>query len=417
MKLICPISGVPFRTYDSLRMALPLEHPVFSLTFHQLIQLLDDVKEQEDEFLQNVLSIHDGSNVSEIQSQLHTTQKEFTSQALEAIAEKNWRNPIFKLYQSKSLVMLAWMKHNELLEVETGYAARPSPQLIDMYFWSSCELFMQLATIQVKSVRDSLPRYRVSKQNENLANFADYLDLLYSAKYSIGNRYRSIAEENKLRAMEMALTMLNRRREVQKKELIGGSNIAAKWALTITNCPKDIYDFWFAILASNSSKLTFDGVKIGERWETVTIGDLRELRDWLEDNLVGPRGEEKSEYHPDDGEYYFTARLHVLNIIRKHIATIEQGTAAYQIVNAAMGSEILFASDDKLEILAIQYGLTPKPDFSRVGSKLELLRAMATWRHATKGAILDLKVKKESEEKEKKDQEKSDKKGGQYEIL
>lgn len=291
--------------------------------------------------------------------------------------------------------MLAWMRMAGLLEVEKGYAARPSPQIIDAYFWSSTELFMWVNTIRVKSVLESMPRYRVSKHNENLLNFPDYLDLLYDAKYAIGNRYKSIAEENKLRSMEMALTMLARRQDNLKKSVLSGSNnIAAKWALTITNCPKDIYDFWFGILASPSLKLTFDGVKVGERWENVTAGDLRELRDWMEDNLIGPRGEEK-EVNSDDREYYFVARMYVLNIIKKHLTILEQGTAAYDLVNTAMGSNILNATDDKLEKLALEKGLPGKPDFSKAPDKITFIKEVAAWRHKTKQQLLDID-KKES---------------------
>lgn len=412
MKIICPISGVPFRTYDSLRMAIACEHPIFSLPFESLTVILNDIKEQEDEFLQTIQSGNNTETQLSLQAQIANTQKEFTNKAIEAIAEKNWRNPVFKLYQSKHLVMLAFMKQADLLQVETGYCARPSPQLIDAYFWSATELFIWAATIRSEHLKEQLPKYRISKHNENFSNLSDYLDLLYETKYSIGNKYRSISDENKLRAMEMALAMLNKHRSAQKKELTGGSTIAAKWALTITNCPKDIYDFWFEILKAPSIGLTFNGVKVGDKWESVTVGDLRELRDYLEENLIGPRGEGKQS-HLDDSEYYFTARQVVLNIIRKHIATIEQGTTAYQIVNVAMGSSIVSATDDSLERLALSAGLDPKPDFALfVGRKLEFLRAMAAWRTKTK----EILIKKQEEAATVKDNEDKSK-GGGYEIL
>jgi hypothetical protein len=41
MKAICPISGVPFRTYDSLPLTWACNHPIFSIPFDRLVSSLE----------------------------------------------------------------------------------------------------------------------------------------------------------------------------------------------------------------------------------------------------------------------------------------------------------------------------------------------------------------------------------------
>lgn len=397
MKIICPISGVPFRTYDSLTLSLAVEHPIFTVPFEQIILLLDPIREQEEAQLRN---LGQNFNVTEYNATIEASIKDLTNTAVEAIHEKNWRNPVFKLYQTKQLVMLALMKLADLLENERGYVAKPAPSIIDAYFWNASELFIWANTIRNPNMLGSLPKYRISKHNENLDNFPEYLQILQETKDSIGARYRAYSEENKLRTMERALAILSKRREAYKVELTSGRNtIAARWALTITRCPKDIFPFWYAILSSTSIKILFDGVKVEDTWQSVTAGDLRELRDYLEDNLIGPRGENK-QTHIDDSEYYFMARQMVLNIIRKHIAILEQGTSSYKIVNAALGADILNANDDSLEKKGLVVGLDPKPTFADYKTKIDFIQAMAKWRHETKTKLLEISNKVPSATKE-----------------
>ncbi len=417
MKAICPISGVPFRTYDSLPISWAVNHPIFSIPFEALVTLLEDIRFQEEQELKN-LNPETQHQKDELNTILNSQR--LANLALEAIHEKNWRNPAFKLFQTKHLVMLAFMHMAELLETEHGYCARPSPQIIEAYFWRATELFVWANTISNPQTKNLLPHYRISQQNENMGNFIEYLEILEGIKTSIGMRFRSISEERKLEALEKAITILARRREILHKDLSNTDNkLAAKWALTMTRAPKDIHDFWFAILSSSSMKITFEGVKVNDKWEIVTEGDLRELRDFLEDNLIGPKGEHK-EYHRDDSEYYFTARQVVLNIVRRHIAILEQGTSSYKIVNVALGDTILSSSDDSLETQAITHGLPQKPNFADFTgqNKIQFIKAMARWRHSTKTALLELanQIPPPSIESKEKDKDK-DKPDAAYKIL
>jgi hypothetical protein len=240
------------------------------------------------------------------------------------------------------------------------------------------------------------------------------LEILENVKDNIGQRYRSITEEKQLEQMERAISILARRRAILKQEFSNSTNyIAAKWALTMARCPKDIYPFWYGILSSTSTKITFEGVRIGDKWEIVTAGDLRELRDFLEDNLIGPQGEHK-EYHRDDAEYYFEARQAVLGIVRRHISILESGLTSYKIVNVALGDEILSASDDALEKKAIEIGMPAKPNFAEFTgqSKIMYIKAMAAWRHNTKTEILR-KLQANVSDRDKDDKERTK----TYEIL
>lgn len=407
MKAICPVSGIPFRTYDSLTLQVACEHPIFSIPFDSLVLLLEDIRIQEEDQIKNI-----SDETLALQEEVKTlaTIKDLTNITVAAIHERNWRNPVFKLYQTKHLTMLALMKHAELLENENGYAARPSPNIIDAYFWHGSELFIWASTIKNPALR-KLPKYRISRQNEDMGNLSEYLDLLDSAKDSIGKRFRTITEENKLRTMEQALSILSKRRDAYKLNLTAGNNhLAARWALTITRCPKDIYPFWYAILSSPSTKITFEGVKIDETMQIVTQGDLRELRDFLEDNLIGPRGEPKK-VHLDDSEYYFMARQTVLNIVRKHIAILEQGTSSYRIVNTVIGDEVLSASDDVLEKKGLELGLNPKPALMDYPKKIDFIRAIAAWRNETKEKLLAIKQDKSGDIKLTKEER------NKYEIL
>jgi len=414
MKAICPISGVPFRTYDSLTLKLAVEHPIFSIPFEQLVLLLEDIRIQEEEQLKSM-----NKDSVETQNALanFATVQDLTTPVVEAIHEKNWRNPAFRLYQTKHLVMLALMKQAALLENETGYVARPAPSIISAYFWQASELFTWANTLRNPALIERLPKYKVSKENEDMGNLPNYLDILSEVKDKIGARYRSLAEENKLAAWQKAITIMARRKEIMKKEITTGNNtIVAKWALAVTRAPKDIYDFWYGILTSSSVKITFDGVKVGEQWQAVTAGDLRELRDHLEDNLIGPRGEvetsRKKQTHEDDSEYYFMARHVVLEIVRKHIAILEQGTSAYRIINIAMGDDIITANDDVLEQKAIEAGLPARPNFAYFKNKVEYIRAIAGWRGTIKNLLLEL-----AEQKDKESQQSQGKDDSNYEIL
>lgn len=420
MKAICPISGVPFRTFDSLSLQWAVNHPVFSIPYNQLVILLEDIRRQEEEILSNW-----NRDTAELKSQAAQAAaiKDLTNAANLAIHEHNWKNPAFRLYQTKQLIMLAFMNEAGLLEVETGYAARPKPEVIDSHFWNASELFSWACTLTDEQLKDkvnpqfrnSLPKYRVSRSNEAMENLPEYLEELDKIRNHIGNRFRSASTERKLAAWEMAISILSRRREVLKQKLSVSTNpIAAKWALTITNAPKAYWDFWYAILSSPSTKITFEGVKLGDRWEPVTAGDLRELYDWIDDNLVRPKGE-AGEYHRDDTEFYFIARQTVLDIIRTHILILEQGTSSYKIVNAAVGDAIVSASDDKIEAIAMEKGLGEdykKPFFGSFPTKIAHIKAMAAWRMKTKNRLLELAEPETAESKEKSNTERTN-----YEIL
>lgn len=385
MKAICPVSGIPFRTYDSLALSIPYLHPIFSVDYDSIVLMLDRIHEQEQEVIENI------KKDSDVDFQdIGFLTPNLSQQMLEAINEKNWKNPVFKLYQTKHLVMLALMRHANLLENENGYIARPKPNVLEAYFWQACELFIWANTIRNPALLERIPKYRISKYNEDMGNFQDYIEILAEAKDDIGSRYRSFSEEKQLAIWERAIALLTKRREAHKKEITASNNhVAARWALTITRAPKDIYEYWYQILASRSTKIIFDGVRVGEKWENVTVQDLRELRDWLEDNLIGPSGEHK-QTHLDDSEYYFIARQTVLGIVRRHIAIVEQGTTSYKIVNVATGDEVLTASDDELERRAIEAGLEDaiKPTFDATQGKFAFIKAMAVWRHSVKTQLL-----------------------------
>lgn len=417
MKAICPISGVPFRTYDSLPITIGYHHPIFSLSYHELIQLLEYVRDLEEVELVRLTEAAINQN-KETYQDLETVSlaKSFSTLTIEAIHEKNYKNPTFKLYQTKQLVLLAFMRHAGLLEVERGYVARPKPKVIEAFFWQGVDLFAWVGTVSHPNILASLPHYKVSQQNQNMANFETYLDVLEEAKDGINSRYRSIQDDRKTTALAKAITLLNQRRAVYNKELTKGSNhLAAKWALLVTRPPESIVPFWYGILSSSSIKLTFEGVKIGEKWEAVTYNDLLELRDWMLDNLMEPRGEVK-QTHLDDSEYYFMARKCVLDIIKRHITIIEQGTASFNIINAVYGNELQSLSDDKLELRAIEAGLPGKPDLSALaGKKIEALKAMAKWRIFTKQELIAIDATGETP---KVTETKSiDKKEPNYEII
>lgn len=387
MKAICPLSGVPFRTYDSLSLQWAVNHPIFSIPFERLVLLLDDIRAEEEKLIINW-------NKDSIDSKNEAVQaisiKDLTKDANLAMSEKQWKNPSFRLYQTKHLVMLALMNHAELLDVETGYAARPKPTIIDSHFWHATELFSWVCTLSNPQLHARVPRYRVSKDNEGMENIPEYLEAVDKIKTHIGSKYRDFSTDKKLAAWEMAISIIARRRDVLKQKLSTSTNpIAAKWALTITNCPKQYWDFWYAILSSSSTKITFEGVKIGDKWEVVTAGDLRELYDWLDDNLIRPKGD-VNEYHRDDTEFYFIARQTVLDIVRTHVLILEQGTSSFRIVNAAVGDRIVSSNDDNLEIAAIKAGLNTKPKFGTFPTKIAFIKALAHWRMQTKNALLDI---------------------------
>lgn len=388
MKAICPISGVPFRTYDSLQLQWAVEHPIFFIPYEQLVLLLEDVRIQENELLEKTNK--DAASQREYVAEAAQV-KDLTNAANMAIHEKNWTNPAFRLYQTKHLVMLAFMKQAELLDVEKGYAARPKPEIIDSHFWHATELFSWACTLSTEALRNRLPRYRISKDTEGMGNLPEYIEVFDKIKNSIGSRFRDASTERKLAAWEMAISILTRRREVLKEKLSTSHNpLAAKWALTITNAPKQYWDFWYAILSSPSTKITFEGVKVNDRIEAVTAGDLRELYDWLDDNLIRPKGE-VGEYHRDDSEFYFIARQTVLDIVRSHILILEQGTSSFRIVNAAIGDQVLSLSDDVLEKEALILNLPKKPNFAEYPKKIDFIKAMASWRNATRTKILEIK--------------------------
>lgn len=408
MKAICPISGVPFRTYDSLALQWPVEHPIFSIPYEQLVLLLDDIKNQEEELLTNwnADSVAQKKDASEA-----AKHSDLTNATNIAIHEKQWRNPAFKLYQTKHLVMLAFMKHAELLSLEKGYACRPKPEVIDSHFWQGIELFSWVCHIDNPKLRNSIPRYRVSSQNEDFGNLSEYLEEVSKVQTNFGNRYLDISTEKKLAVWEQAIAILTRRREVLKEKLSTSNNpLAARWALTITAAPKDIWDFWYAILSSSSTKITFEGVKVNGKVEAVTAGDLRELYDYLDDNLIRPKGE-IGEYHRDDSEFYFIARQTVLDIVRTHILTLEQGLSSYRIVNSAVGDRILYASDDALNKQALEAGLEIMPNFTEFPKRLDYIRALAGWRTRVRNKLLEVSEQESGQTTLNKEEK------GKYEIL
>jgi hypothetical protein len=228
-----------------------------------------------------------------------------------------------------------------------------------------------------------------------MENLPEYLEIFSKIKDSIGSKYRSFSTERKLAAWEQAIAILSRRRTILKEKLSTSHNpLAAKWALTITNAPDKLWNFWYAILSSSSTKITFEGVKVGDKIEFVTPGDLRELYDHLDDNLIRPKGE-IGEYHRDDSEFYFIARQTVLDIIRSHILILEQGTSSYRIVNSALGDEIVTMSDDALEVKAQENGLAIKPNFADHLTRISFIKAMAAWRTTTKQKLLEMQPKEE----------------------
>lgn len=413
MKAICPISGVPFRTFDSLALSWPVEHPLFSVPFQELVIILEDIRKQEEEL---ILSWNKDSSDLKKQVDVAAGIKDLTNAANLAIHEHNWKNPAFRLYQTKHLVMLAFMVHAELLDVEKGYACRPKPKIIDSHFWPGVELFSWACTLNNEQLKNRLPRYRVSSDNEGMDNLPEYLEIFGKVKEAIGSKYRSFSTERKLAAWEQAIAILSRRRDILKEKLSTSHNpLAAKWALTITNAPKEYWDFWYAILSSPSTKITFEGVKVGDKIEAVTAGDLRELYDWIDDNLVRPKGE-IGEYHRDDSEFYFISRQTVLDIIRSHILILEQGTSSYRIVNSAIGDEIVTMNDDLLEKKAEEHGLGVKPNFANTPTKVGFIKAMAAWRTQTKHKLLELTQPKDSTGVEIKIPYSKEEKG-KYEIL
>jgi len=390
MKAICPISGVPFRTYDSLELLWECPHPIFSLSFSRLVATLDEIRHLEEAMLDRY-----SKDTAELREYVNQAAglRDLTHAANMAIHEKNWTNPAFRLYQTKHLVLLAFMKQADLIDVEQGYAARPKPQIIDSHFWHAAELFSWACTLSNDALKNRLPRYRISRDTESMDNLPEYIEVFNQVKTTIGARFRDASTERKLAAWEQAISILTRRRETLREKLSTSHNpMAAKWALTITNAPKQYWDFWYAILSSPSTKITFEGVKVNERIEAVTAGDLRELYDWIDDNLIRPKGD-VGEYHRDDSEFYFIARQTVLDIIRTHILTLEQGMSSYKIVNAAVDDRIVSLSDDMLEKEAIKHGMFGKPSFAASKSKLEFIRALAAWRTITKNKLLELTPK------------------------
>ena len=68
------------------------------------------------------------------------------------------------------------MHHAELIEVETGYACRPKPEIIDSHFWHAVELFSWACTLSNEQVKNRLPHYRVSRHNEGMENLPEYIE-------------------------------------------------------------------------------------------------------------------------------------------------------------------------------------------------------------------------------------------------
>lgn len=412
MKVICPISGVPFRTFDSLTVDAAYEHPIFHVPFERLCgEVLNNIKQDEEELL---LSWNKNSSAQKQEVDIAATMTDLTSAATQAIAEKHFKNPAFRLYQAKHLVMLALMHKAQLLVIDKGYVARPKPKIIDSHFWSATESFVWVNTISNPVLLERIPKYKITKETEGFENLSEYLEAINTVKVNVGGRFREASTERKLAAWEMAISILTRRREVLKEKLSTSHNpLAAKWALTITNAPKEYWDFWYAILSSPSTKITFEGVKLNDKWEAVTAGDLRELYDWLDDNLVRPKGD-VGEYHRDDSEFYFMARQTVLEIVKTHILILEQGTSSYRIVNAAMGDEIISYSDDVLEAKAIAAGIdgAKRPSFADHLKKIDFIRAMAGWRINAKTKLLELSHPEGKTQEQLSKDEKA-----QYEIL
>lgn len=422
MKAICPISGVPFRTFDSLQLNWPVNHPLFSVPYEQLVLLLEDIRIQEEHLL-DTLGPDSVDQVAERNAA--ASIKDLTNSANQAIHERQWKNPAFRLYQTKHLVLLAFMTHAEIIEVERGYAARPRPEIIDSHFWHGCELFSWACTLTNVQAKNRLPRYKVSRDNEGMENLPEYIEIFDKIKTNIGSKYRDFSTESRLAAWEQAITILTRTRTLRKQKLGTQNNpLIAKWALTITSAPKKLWNFWYAILSSPSTKITFEGVLVDGQIEAVTAGDLRELYDWFDDNLMRPKGDVGT-YHRDDSEFYFIARQSVLDIIRNHIAIIEQGTSSYRIVNAAIGREILRLSDDELLARAKGAGITlefARPSFAEYPKKVDFIRDMARWRTTTTAKLLEISQSQDEEKKVAKEKQALEKpyskqEKGKYEIL
>src|SRR5260221_13547467 len=195
MKAICPISGVPFRTFDSLSLNWPVNHPLFSVPYEQLVILLEDIRIQEEALLSSL-----GPNSQDLINERNAAAglKDLTNTANIAIHERQWKNPAFKLYQTKHLVLLSFMIHAEILEVERGYAARPKPEIIDSHFWHGSELFSWACTLTNQQVKNRLPRYKVSKLNEGMENLAEYIEIFDKIKTNIGRKYRDFSTESRL---------------------------------------------------------------------------------------------------------------------------------------------------------------------------------------------------------------------------
>lgn len=411
MKAICPISGTPFRTYDALPYRVKYPHPIFTLSYAQLVAVLEDISKEETKLIESMnkeLKASDFEHLTE-----ENAQKWITSQTVEAQAERNYKNPHFRLFQAKQLTLLAFFKATNLLELEPGFHCKINPHTIEAYFWPAIESFSWICTISNQKKLERFPKYRVSRINQKFQNFSEYLSLLQSVQFNHDHMYFSRSEEERLASLQHVMFLLARRREANKIAITSGTNrLAATWAMLVTHAPDDIKEFWFEILCKPTRVITFEGVEVKGKMVRVTIQDLKELRDWLTDNLLTPRdGTDLNKIKQDDSETYFVSRHTVLSIMNKHIEMMEQGGVGYEMVNDDSLFKIQSANDKQLVEFCLQACLEePMPPRLNYKSDILYMKAMALWR---------LKVRQElvRQHQAKVEEKPEVKTGANYEIL
>lgn len=411
MKLLCSISGIPYRSNDALPFSIIAPHPIFSLDFQQLTSTLDYIKDQEEKTIAILAKAKPSDKEGEAALFDILDGTALSKMASDAIKGKEFKDPAFQYYQTKKLIMLAWLKQGNLLKIENGYYARPRPEIIDLYFWQAVELATWAANLRTEIITKHVPIYAIGPNTSNMGNFGEYLETLEYARIETRQRIRSVIDEVKLERYEQTIAIIAQRRNIDGiPEWKGNNNLIANWALKITSTPASIYEFWHGILTLPAITLRYNGVRdpLTKRAQIVTLKDIEELHDWLKERLL------QKEDGSEDGSYYYTAARLALAIVKNHEAQFRADQNPFEILNNVINSPIIDQSDAGLNEIAIQEGIEGQPVFNDFGTKLDYYIAMSKWRMMVKRYLTDkLEKAKAEEEKKKKDNDG----GNNYDIL
>ena len=381
MKLFCPISGVPFYTLDKLPLQYTIEHPIFSIPFEGLMYALKDTEHQENKFIQDAPDGIANENAS----------LAFIAQlANQARNDKAYREPAFQLYTAKKLLFLAFFKECGLLEVEEGCYCKINPRVLYANYAKAIELFIWAEGFTPRIAIAKLPRFKISKQTEQMDNLNDYLTLLQESRDDT-HKLHSLTEERILDKLEQAIAILSINRNVQQQMPWEGRNrIVAKWALLQTGAPANIYDFWFAILSKQPETYHLAGINVNGERLPVSMNDLKELQGYMLENLITDT---------QDGSYYYDSMTLTFSIIEHAIQYFYQQDAQFKIIDPNTGREQIAASVKDIEAFAkSETGkVLPEPVPNMFATTIQYKVALAKWRIEMRKKMTELSAPAETE--------------------